>query len=389
MIDAVDAGSPKGLPTEFASPERATPGEIAQATTALASEGLLCRLLDAMPDCVMVLNKHRQIIYGNAALTRMAAAMGCHAFLGQRPGELLSCKVASEAPSGCGTGEACRNCGAALTILDSLAGRKATNECRILSGTGDGLSALDLQVSGTPFEWHGEQYVLLVVGDISSSKRRQVLERIFFHDILNTAGSIQGIVGLLASGDATLPEMMNDLNLTSDSLVNEIRSHRILVAAESNELAVSRTRLRGMEVLDNVARSLRVHRVAEGKGIELAADSTDFHFESDATLLMRVLGNILKNALEASKPGQTVVQGCRLAGSEVVFWCQNPAVMPRAVQLQLFQRSFSTKGSGRGIGTYSIKLLTERYLKGTVSFVSAPETGTVFTVKLPDAAPQL
>lgn len=41
--------------------------------------------------------------------------------------------------------------------------------------------------------------------------------------------------------------------------------------------------------------------------------------------------------------------------------------MPRTSQLQIFQRSFSTKGKGRGLGTYSIKLLTERYLKGTAS----------------------
>ena len=39
--------------------------------------------------------------------------------------------------------------------------------------------------------------------------------------------------------------------------------------------------------------------------------------------------------------------------------------MPDEVKAQIFERSFSTKGRGRGIGTYSIKLLTERYLEGT------------------------
>jgi sensor histidine kinase regulating citrate/malate metabolism len=50
--------------------------------------------------------------------------------------------------------------------------------------------------------------------------------------------------------------------------------------------------------------------------------------------------------------------------------------------MQLFQRSFSTKGNGRGIGTYSIKLLTENYLKGKVSFFSNEEEGTVFSIEL-------
>lgn len=58
--------------------------------------------------------------------------------------------------------------------------------------------------------------------------------------------------------------------------------------------------------------------------------------------------------------------------------------MPDEVKLQIFQRSFSTKGRGRGIGTYSIKLFTEKYLEGKVSFTSKEGEGTVFTVELPD-----
>jgi signal transduction histidine kinase len=58
--------------------------------------------------------------------------------------------------------------------------------------------------------------------------------------------------------------------------------------------------------------------------------------------------------------------------------------MPEAVRQQVFQRSFSTKeGQGRGIGTWSVKLLTERYLGGAVAFVSEPGRGTVFSVRLP------
>jgi signal transduction histidine kinase len=62
----------------------------------------------------------------------------------------------------------------------------------------------------------------------------------------------------------------------------------------------------------------------------------------------------------------------------------NPAYIPRNVQIQLFLRSFSTKGAGRGLGTYSLKLLGERYLGGHVSFVSDEQEGTVFTLTVPD-----
>ncbi|MGA2077009.1 MAG: hypothetical protein ABSH52_26260 [Terriglobia bacterium] len=52
--------------------------------------------------------------------------------------------------------------------------------------------------------------------------------------------------------------------------------------------------------------------------------------------------------------------------------------------MQAFRRSFSTKSPvGRGIGTYSTKLITERYLGDSLSFTSSEEAGTTFAVTLP------
>lgn len=62
---------------------------------------------------------------------------------------------------------------------------------------------------------------------------------------------------------------------------------------------------------------------------------------------------------------------------------QNDRAMSNKVKYQIFQKSFSTKVNGRGLGTFSIKLLTERYLKGSVSFESNDFVGTIFTVVLP------
>jgi signal transduction histidine kinase len=59
--------------------------------------------------------------------------------------------------------------------------------------------------------------------------------------------------------------------------------------------------------------------------------------------------------------------------------------MSEAVRLQIFNRSFSTKGPGRGLGTYSVKLLTEQYLGGKVGFTTDPKQGTTFQVTIPRA----
>ncbi|MDX9871242.1 MAG: ATP-binding protein [Clostridia bacterium] len=61
----------------------------------------------------------------------------------------------------------------------------------------------------------------------------------------------------------------------------------------------------------------------------------------------------------------------------------NNQYIPREAQLQLFKRSYSSKGSGRGLGTYSMKLLGERYLGGYVHFISEVHNGTTFIFGVP------
>lgn len=61
----------------------------------------------------------------------------------------------------------------------------------------------------------------------------------------------------------------------------------------------------------------------------------------------------------------------------------NPAVMGQDVLANVFKRSFSTKGRGRGLGTYAARLFVEEYLGGTIRCESEEGKGTVFTVRLP------
>jgi signal transduction histidine kinase len=96
---------------------------------------------------------------------------------------------------------------------------------------------------------------------------------------------------------------------------------------------------------------------------------------------------MVKNALEASGCGDMVRTGLGVKKNRVEFWVRKPRPMPREIQLQVFQRSFSTKGKGRGLGTYSMKFLSERYLHGTVRFESSEEEGTVFRASFPIAFP--
>jgi sensor histidine kinase regulating citrate/malate metabolism len=123
---------------------------------------------------------------------------------------------------------------------------------------------------------------------------------------------------------------------------------------------------------------------AEGKNILIDVLGTDFTVESDHTMLVRCVGNLVKNALEASVHGQDIVLTASGDCAFGVIKVKNECVMSEDVRLQVFQRSFSTKAaSGRGLGTYGVKLLVEQYLCGKVEFESEEGMGTVFTLNIP------
>ncbi len=373
--------NPEPLPTRFAPAERAAPEAIRAQTRALAGKPVGAWALDAVPDIFLVVNAQRQIVFANRALADLLGTDDRARLCGQRPGEALGCVHAFESPGGCGTTEFCSTCGAVHAILTSLAGEPAQQECRItLRGGG----SLDLRVWAAPLPHDGLMYAIFAAKDISHEKRRQALERIFFHDILNTAGGVHGLAELIRDASVQeLDELKEDIFALSDRLIDEIKAQRELSAAENNELAVHPQLINALSLLREVEALYRSHDAARGRRLRIDPGAQELVFYSDDTLLRRVIGNMVKNALEASLPGEAVTLDCRLRDHEVTFRVHNPACMPRDVQLQVFQRSFSTKGAGRGLGTYSMQLLTERYLRGHISFTSSPEGGTTFTACYP------
>ena len=392
------------MQTEFAPAERASKREVERQYHKLAGLPLVKDFLDAVPNMSVALNAQRQIVFANRAFAEFVGVtsteevlgrsqcevFGCiyGRFLGQRPGEAVGCVRAALTEGGCGTTNFCRTCGAVVSITNSQERRAVDiQECRMLcQGDGETPDALDLRVWSCPIEVEGEAFTLFSLMDISDEKRRKALERIFFHDVLNTAGGVKGLADLLILTEPSETEARDSVSMLSESaeqLIDEINAQRLLSAAESGELIVSVEKQNSLELMSRIIRQFHSLACARGKDLVVDGAAEHFHFSSDPVLVRRVLINLVKNALEAVAPGETVMLNCYPDGDSVCFTVHSAVVMPPTVQLQLFTRSFSTKGDNRGLGTYSIKLISEKYLGGTVSFVSNEEQGTVFTVRYP------
>lgn len=369
------------LSTRFLPAERNSPAEIAAERKTLASLPLLGQLLDSMPQLAVVLDARRQIVLANRA---MAQALGRSEdqLAGLRLGEALGC-VRARTGAGCGTTEHCTVCGAAQALFSVSQGRDDERPCRMVAEPP--VWERDLSVRAVRFRHEGQDFTLLSAIDRSAENRRRTLEKLFFHDVLNTAGAVNGLSTLLP--DATQEEFAKFCGLLQQSsamLLDQIVSQRDLTRAENGEYQVHPTPCPAGDFLRTVAKLVGAHPVAAGRTLLVAPGDEAATAVTDRGLLMRVVANMLKNALEAEPRGATVTSGWNAPlGGGLEVWVRNPSVMPRPVQLQLFQRSFSTKGEGRGLGTYSMRLLAERYLDGKVSFRSEPAFGTEFRVTLP------
>ena len=367
--------------TNFASPVRADIDEIMRQKSIFDNYAQLSFFLNTIPSVYLILNQHRQIVFANQTALDTLSYKSMDEILGMRPGEAMRCIHSTEMPAGCGTSEACQHCGAVNAILTGLRNTKDVRECRI--NTDDAQNVFDLRVWTNPYKIGDEMFVIFSVADISDEKRRRALERIFFHDVLNTAGGIKGISELIHNFPEEITEFNDILFDSSNQLLNEILAQRDLINAENSELQPYITKLNSKKIVDFLVGFYSNHEISKNKKIVAKSDSSGLEFESDEVLLLRVLSNMTKNALEASSEGQTVTISCIGENNRVKFSVHNTNFMPRNIQLQVFQRSFTTKGAGRGLGTYSMKLLSEKYLNGKVYFTTDESLGTTFYGEYP------
>jgi signal transduction histidine kinase len=368
--------------TQYASARRSDPYTIdRQKKIVSAYCGSLNQLFDAVSEVILIVNENRQIVFFNSIVPSLLNVEDSNDLFGMRPGEALGCANACNSPGGCGTSEFCTQCGAVNAILASLSKRADLRECRMLNkDTGE---ALNLLVRTTPLVIEDQSFSIVAIVDISHQKRRRAMEHIFFHDIMNTAASLNQIAIMLDAKphgeDAAV--LRQHLVAGMQQLIDELVSQKELLAAENNELKVKVQPVDGNLLIQNVVKTYR-DRFHQHTIVVDAADG-DVTLNTDQRLLRRVVGNMIGNALEASRPDTAVHLACRARDGHAEFSVHNDAYIPRTIQLQLFQRSFSTKGDGRGLGTYSMKLLTERYLNGSILMKSSPQHGTVFKVRLP------
>jgi putative PEP-CTERM system histidine kinase len=106
--------------------------------------------------------------------------------------------------------------------------------------------------------------------------------------------------------------------------------------------------------------------------------------QADAARLIRVLGHILQNALEATpeEGAVTLTLSCTDLHLELEIRDTGNGMSPDFVLNRLFAPFDSTKDAGMGIGAYECREYV-RELGGDIHVISFPGEGSTFTIQLP------
>lgn len=371
------------METFFASPKRSPKEQLDIEISIACGNPLMSCFLNSLDGLIAVLNEHRQVLALNAAFLTSLGIDDPEEVLGLRPGEALHCIHADEEPAGCGTTRFCSSCGAAIAIVASLEqDMPAERLCALTANRGGKHVDTALLVRSHPIKIDNNRFLLVFAQDVTADEHRAALERTFFHDINNLlCGLLQTCESLLEEQSSELSETVNEL---AQRLTGEVAIQRCLLRGESGRYHPTWSTASVGDVVGQLERFFANHQAARGKKIEYAPCPAELMLSTDLSALSRVLINMTLNALEATESNGTVKFWTESENENVSFCVWNNTHIPKEVQQRLFQRNFSTKAQdGRGIGTYSMKLLGQEVLGGQISVASSEAAGTTFSFQHP------
>ena len=119
--------------------------------------------------------------------------------------------------------------------------------------------------------------------------------------------------------------------------------------------------------------------------ITYITEETELFANLDKTQLIRIVTNLIKNAMQASEKEENPIIEVKVVSETdnvKITVSDNGKGISEELKSLIFEPKFTTKSSGMGLGLPMVKNIIEAY-DGNISFTSQEGVGTIFTVILP------
>jgi signal transduction histidine kinase len=180
--------------------------------------------------------------------------------------------------------------------------------------------------------------------------------------------------------DVDVRQKMKDY---SETLIQQIDTMSAVASAFSNFASMPAQQNETLNVVQVVELAMDIFNE---EYIVFKSDSPEIISKIDRTQLIRIITNLVKNAIQAIPENQdekSILVTVKKESNNVLITVADNGIgiQPQDIP-RIFEPKFTTKSSGMGLGLGIIKNIIENY-KGTITFESEFGRGTTFTVSLP------
>ncbi|MGH9028750.1 MAG: sensor histidine kinase, partial [Acidimicrobiales bacterium] len=121
-------------------------------------------------------------------------------------------------------------------------------------------------------------------------------------------------------------------------------------------------------------------------GTQVNVDADGAIVSADASMILRVVTNLVTNAYQAMPEGGSLtIEASTSDGFDVITFADSGEGIDPEVAEKLFNPFFTTKTEGTGLGLPIVQRIVEAH-QGTISIENVPTGGAVVTVRLPRPA---
>ncbi|AUC21254.1 two-component sensor histidine kinase [Polaribacter sejongensis] len=181
--------------------------------------------------------------------------------------------------------------------------------------------------------------------------------------------------------DPTDEKAKEKLKEFSQTLIQQIDVMSSIASAFSDFAKMPTQKKEQLDVISVVKFALDIF---SERYIKYYPQEKELHANLDKTQLIRVITNLVKNAIQAVNVEENPLIEVKVFSEDLnikITVSDNGKGISDDLKDLIFEPKFTTKSSGMGLGLGMIRNIIEAY-KGTISFTSKEGLGTVFTVIL-------
>ena len=272
-----------------------------------------------------------------------------------------------------------------------------------LSQLGDKLRQFKLGKENQSLEWSGNDEIGMLINDYNNlaeelSQSAELLARTerdmawremakqVAHEIKNPLTPMKLSMQYLEKAIDANPEKAKELiQRISSTLIEQIENLNQIASEFSNFAKMPSTTNENV-ILNEVVETIHdLFRKREDMDISLNEPIEDLTVYADRNQLVRILNNLVKNAIQAiphDKKGKIVISLYKSDKDAIISIQDNGTGIPESMRDKVFTPNFTTKSSGTGLGL-AISANMIDTMNGKIYFETEENEGTTFFVQIP------